>query len=633
MIQGYIDKFIIFLIVLFFGFVVFLQISTTRSTEKLKSEEIAKAEQYVQRIASLIQNKTKNSIKVTLGLDQELRESLNETLNAFLTSQYRYIFLLSREKEGQYRFLLDGTKKDAEEYQNIFFPESKLFDDVYKYGKMQIIEQTNGVEDVWLSFVYPIMREGKTEALLVLELSSKYAKYIKGFNSPLVNVVHLMQWLLGASLFLLLFLAYRYHMFRNQLSVDSMTGAYTKYYMNEFLNKKELDAYHAILIDIDNFKSINQKYQRSGGDIFLSIFSKRIVSQIPKESKLIRTGGTEFLILTPKNIIEDFSIFVYGLYESLRSKPYYIENDKIYIGLSVSAIEIPRETQKIDNILRLLDNKILEIKKSGKNNLGILTNVTLSDVRYTSLDYIKEALDDERFICMYQPIYDAVKNDIVKFEALVRMQDKESKNKNQNEKKYILPKYFLHSIRCTSQYIRMSKLVLHEVFKALQKYPTIQISMNLDLDDLDNVEMIELIQGFLETHKHIASRLTFEIIEENEIKNFEKVNKVFRQLRSYGSKIAIDDFGSGYANYTYLSRLDIDILKLDAVLVQNLKHEPLRGRLVLESIIDLADKLGYEVVAEFVSSEEIYTLLKEMGIVYMQGYYLGKPKKLEAYIN
>jgi len=191
----------------------------------------------------------------------------------------------------------------------------------------------------------------------------------------------------------------------------------------------------------------------------------------------------------------------------------------------------------------------------------------------------------------------------------------------------------MRTIRGTSQYIKMSRIVLQRVFETLLAYPDTEISVNLDLDDLYSNEMMTLINESLHAHRHIADRLTFEIIEEKEIYDFDRVGAIFGQLRAYGSKIAIDDFGSGYANYSYLIELDIDILKIDGSLIQKLQTELERTRTVLRSINDIAQEHRYELVAEFVSSEAIYEAVKGLDIAYSQGFYLGKPKPIETYLG
>jgi EAL domain-containing protein (putative c-di-GMP-specific phosphodiesterase class I) len=179
----------------------------------------------------------------------------------------------------------------------------------------------------------------------------------------------------------------------------------------------------------------------------------------------------------------------------------------------------------------------------------------------------------------------------------------------------------------------MSKLVFRDVFVTLHTYKDVEISVNVDLNDLDNADMMKLITHNLYENRTIANRLTFEILEEHEIKDYGKVMFYLQQLKAFGSKIAIDDFGSGYASYSYLIKLNIDILKIDGSIIQELKNTPENAKSVIRSIRELAAVFQYKVIAEFVSDEETYEMLKELDIEYVQGYYLGEPRRIEAYLD
>ena len=625
--QQYLNRFIFFLMTLLVIFAVYLQYKVVESTDKLKNQEIKKSEQYAQKIANYIQSKIEiDDVESALLKDPKLRQELNKILQTFLTQQYQYIYLLKKDHKGHFRFLLDGSK-DPEAFNAIFFPKSELFNKVCKTHKMQIIKQQDGVEKVWLSLVYPIFKNNKTEALLVLDLSESYGKYLNDFNSPLMSVIEMMQIFLLGSLLLLLFIVYKYNKFRKSILIDKLTSAHTKLYLEEFFNRHNVDKYNAILLDIDDFKQINIQYGHVAGNKILTEFVKTISDIIsPLKSKVIRTSGAEFLIIVPKDKIE-IELLAKKLFETLKEKKYLIHNEVASLTVSMSAIITPKETPSMKNILRLLDEKLLEIKSKGKDNLGVLGLKQLNEVQYGNMDYIKEALEEERLLCLYQPIYDTRKREVVKYEALVRLIDKDDPSK------LITPYHFMKVIKGTSQYIKMSKLVLNEVFATLKRYPNVELSVNLDLDDLYSSDMMELIIKNLYQHKDIAERLTFEILEEKEIYDYDKVSLIFQQLKAHGSKIAIDDFGSGYANYNYLIRLDIDILKIDGSLIRELDTETERTKTVLTSIKNLALTFQYELVAEFVSNENIYNIMKELGIEYSQGYYLGEPKPIVEYID
>ncbi len=625
MIPKHTNKHIFIIMGLLLLFALYLQYAVNESTEKLKTREIKKAEQYAQRIGKYVQLKTIEEGKLNLDKYPATRDRLNEVLSAFLTKEYQYIFLLRKDDKGHYRFLLDGSIEDPVEYNTIFFPKSKLFDSVYMTQQAQIIEQKEGVEHVWLSLLHPIVIEGKTQALLVLDLSEVYGEYLSDFNSPLVYIVTLIQLFLLGSFFFLIYFAYQYYKLRKSILHDPVTSMYTKVYLQEFFDVEQVDRYNAMLIDIDEFKQINEKYGHEAGDTVLKLFSKKMLTLLPKKGHIIRLWGTEFLIIVEKEST-DLEEFAKKLFTSLTENRYLVDNETISLTLSMSAIVIPEETESIQTIQRILDEKLLEIKSRGKNGLGIVGNISDDEIKYKNLDYIKEALEEERLTCLYQPIFNTKTKKIIKYEALVRLVAKE------DSQKLISPFYFLDTIKGTTQYIKMSKLVLKEVFHVLHKYPEVEISLNVDLDDLYNADMMKLITKQLYRYRSLANRVTFEILESQEIKDYDEVALIFQQLKAFGSKIAIDDFGSGYANYVYLIKLDIDILKIDGSIIQELLNAPERTKIMLNSIKNLAEMYRYKVVAEFVSSKEIYDMVSQLDIAYSQGYYLGEPKLLESYL-
>ncbi len=623
MIQRHTNRYIFIIMGLLVIFALYLQYSVHQSTEKLKTQEIEKAEQYAEKIGEYIESKTVKEGKLNLEKDPALRDELNNVLRTFLTKEYQYIFLLHKDKKGHYRFLLDGSVEDPVEYNTIFFPKSNLFDTVYSMQIPRIIEQKEGIEHVWLSLLYPIVIKGETQALLVMDLSKVYGEYLSNINSPVLNTVTLMQVFLLVSFFFLIYFAYQYHKLRKSILFDSLTSAYTKVYLQEFFDVNKVNQYDAMMIDIDEFKQINEKYGYEAGDMVLELFSKEMLRLLPQEARIIRLGGSEFFLLVEKKNT-DLEALAKKLFTYLSEKRYLIHNETISLTLSMSAMVIPKETLSIYNIQRCLDEKLFEIKSRGKNGLGIIGNIAADKIKYKNLDYIKETLEEERLTCLYQPIVNTKTKEIVKYEALVRLIDKEE------PQKLIPPVYFLDMIRGTTQYIKMSKLVLKEVFHTLHKDPKIQISINMDLHDLYNADMMKLITKQLYRHRALANRLTFEILESHEVKNYDEVALIFQQLKAFGSKIAIDDFGSGYASYAYMIKLDIDILKIDGSLIEELVPSPERTKIMLSSIKELAEKYQYELVAEFVSSKEIYDMVSELGIAYAQGYYLGEPKFLDT---
>ena len=621
----YINKYILGLLGFLIVFAIYMQYSAIQSTKELKELEINKTKLYAQKIIKYIKQRVPKDFDKSLE-DEILRRELNSVLQAFMTDKYKYIFILDKPSDKYYRFLLDGSPTSKEDFHSIFLPKSHLYNEVYKHKYIKIIKQKDSVENVWISVLAPIVYGNDTKALLVLDLSKEYGEYLDSFNSPLINLINLMQIFLTISMIVLMILFYRYYKFRKNVLIDKTTQAFTKQYLDEFFSKNSLDKYHAIMIDIDEFRVINTKFGYDIGNRVLYEFVEYIKSILKSYNSdlIFRIGGGEFIIIIPKDIdLVDFSKIFFN---HLKYKKYFINNEIIHLCISMSAVEIPQDTSSWYRVLRVLDEKLLEIKSKGKNAFEVIDTKDNIKMKYSDINYIKELLDTEQLISLYQPIFDTKTQQIVKYETLVRLYDKD-------EDKLISPYYFLEVIRGTSQYIKMSRLIFKNVFDTLSKYPDIELSVNLHLDDLYNIEMMSMVEHILSKHSEYAHRLTFEILEDKEIFDYKKVNSVFNKLKVFGSKIAIDDFGSGYANYIYLIKLNVDIIKIDGNIIKELEYNKINTKKVIRSIVDLVNGFGCEVVAEFVSNKEIYNVMVELDVKYSQGFYLGEPKPISEYVD
>ena len=164
-------------------------------------------------------------------------------------------------------------------------------------------------------------------------------------------------------------------------------------------------------------------------------------------------------------------------------------------------------------------------------------------------------------------------------------------------------------------------------FTALNKI-NCDVSINLSAIDMENEAIREDIYRLLTTYGEQAKRVTFELLEDEDVKDFDVVKTFITKVKSYGVKIAMDDFGAGYSNYERLLDFQPDIIKIDGSLVKNIESSKFSVSIV-SSIILFAREQGLSVVAEYVENENIFNILKELGVDYFQGYYFGKPALLD----
>ncbi len=238
------------------------------------------------------------------------------------------------------------------------------------------------------------------------------------------------------------------------------------------------------------------------------------------------------------------------------------------------------------------------------------------------LKKIKMALKHDKIMPYFQPIHNIKSNKINRYEALIRMIDK--------DENITLPgPYFLDVAKKGKLYSQVTKILFRKVINKIRKHQC-EISVNLSSIDIEDVAMSEYLLTLLEKNHDVTDKLIFELLEDKDTQDYEYVNNFITRARSYGVKIAIDDFGSGYSNFIRIIEFKPDIIKIDGSLIENIEHSS-TSRKTVEAIKIFADKIGAKTVAEYVKNEEIYLIMKEIDIDYAQGYYIGKPEPLLVY--
>ncbi len=227
---------------------------------------------------------------------------------------------------------------------------------------------------------------------------------------------------------------------------------------------------------------------------------------------------------------------------------------------------------------------------------------------------LKKALENDRIVPYYQAIFNINTNKIEKYEALVRLIDEDGS--------IVSPFYFLNIAKKSKQYLKLTKQVIKKSFEYF-KDKDYEFSVNLTLEDIKNKNISSYIIEMLKEYK-IASKVVFEIVESEGIEDFDQINNFLDRARELGCKIAIDDFGSGYSNFEYLIKLNADYIKIDGSLIKDILIDKSNQEIVV-TIIDFAKRQGFKTIAEFVSNEEIFNKVKELGIDYVQGYYISEP--------
>ena len=376
-----------------------------------------------------------------------------------------------------------------------------------------------------------------------------------------------------------------------------------------------------LLINIDGFKEINLTYGYIAGDRVLQSVAERLSQVVPDSVVgVYRLNADEFAVLMDRgndarferNVTHVASLIT----RFLRHEKCMYENVEIRVQTSMGIAidtedrsgslfahaDLALQTARGTNSPYLFYQDALGTKKRYKENIkwaNVLTN----------------ALDNNRIIPYYQPIVSNETGEVVKHECLVRLID--------DNGQIVGPGRFLDIAKKSRLYTRITKILLRMAAEFVKQRRT-GVTINLSVDDLIDESVPEYIDKILNESPRIGSRICFEITESEGIENFEQVYSFIKSVKSRGCQIAIDDFGSGYSNFDYLFRLQVDILKIDGSLIQNILSDP-NSHLIVANIAAFAGQMGIKTVAEFVDSEELLQEVKRLGISLSQGYYLGEP--------
>ncbi|MBU4111152.1 EAL domain-containing protein, partial [bacterium] len=188
--------------------------------------------------------------------------------------------------------------------------------------------------------------------------------------------------------------------------------------------------------------------------------------------------------------------------------------------------------------------------------------------------------------------------------------------------KIISPYFFLEIAKKAKLYNELTKIVIRKSFAAFENNAH-EFSVNITIDDIINEDTRDFIYSYIQNNS-VANRVTFEIVESENIENFETIERFINVVKSFGCKIAIDDFGTGYSNFEYLMRLQADFIKIDGSIIKEILHDK-KSELITSVIVAFAKEMHIQVIGEFVENKEINDKLIQLGVNKSQGYYFHKP--------
>ena len=380
------------------------------------------------------------------------------------------------------------------------------------------------------------------------------------------------------------------------------------------------------LIDILYMKDLNAIYDFENGDFIIkqlyTILKNKTKNLIKKELKrnvkinVKNTHADVFEVLISDNLsIEEILVIKNLIYENVVSNEFKLINRKsninidITIGCSKSAdkqIKIYAEkalhSAKLEFIHYMYYDSFLYKNESVNENL---------------LEILNYSIENNLVEPYFQAIMDNSNDKIVKYEALMRIFDKNGNT--------IMPNIFIHKAKKCRLYNRLMEILIDKIIIYILKYK-INVSININYTYILNPQIKKSIISKIKEN-NIGSFLTLEILESEKVSNFDIVNNFIAEIKKYGVKIAIDDFGTGFSNYENILNLDIDYIKIDGSLIRKIDEDIYLS--LVKSIVLFSKQQNIKVVAEFVSDLKILRYVKNINIDYSQGYHIGKPMSIQ----
>lgn len=410
---------------------------------------------------------------------------------------------------------------------------------------------------------------------------------------------------------------------------DQLTKIYNRIALERYIDNLDEKINEAetsgciLLMDLDNFKFVNNTYGHEIGDELLIEVAKRLQKQFGDRFRVGRINGDEFAIVCPTLIARTEIEVIANDILSLFDAKFRLRDHIIYISASIGISLYPENGLQFDVLINHCNSALSDAKINGKNRYEFYDIATddSAELKIYIQNNIREAMVNNRFSLYYQPIYSVSRDSIIGFEALIRWKDE--------LKGFISPSEFIVVAEKMGIITKIGDWVIQEAAKFVKFLlsacnESIYVSINVSAVQLMQQNFIEHFFEIIDEVQIPYHALSIEITETALMQSFEKNVEKVRQIQAKGIRISLDDFGTGYSSLSYLRRLPINILKIDKSFIDEIA-ESLESREVVEGVVLLAQKMGIYVVAEGIEHRHQLDFLKDFKCDGIQGYYISKP--------
>ncbi|OPX54849.1 putative bifunctional diguanylate cyclase/phosphodiesterase [Oceanospirillum multiglobuliferum] len=407
---------------------------------------------------------------------------------------------------------------------------------------------------------------------------------------------------------------------------DPLTGLHNQRMFKELLGyevgraTRHEESFSLLMLDLDNFKTVNDRYGHAFGDQFLQAFGKVLEQSVRPGDFLARYGGDEFTIILPEAGEEQ----AHSVAQRIRSNLEKLElrtpdSGFVRATSSIGIAVYPQHAKNPRDLFLMADNMMYKAKRDGRNAIAVPEEHEVAEV-YKEAGakniMVLEALEQKRIVPFFQPIIDVNTGEIIIHELLMRIE---------KDGKIIPAGEFIDIAEGIGVVHKMDYLLIEKAFQQVveQGYKG-TLFINLSPKSLIVSEFIGRIRQLAVDYAIASDRIVFELTERETVSNLALLEKFVLDLKLEGFNFAIDDFGSGFSSFHYIKHFPIDVIKIEGEFIRNMLQDD-KYMAFVKSIVTLAQNLNIKTIAEFIEDEEIMQAVQALGIDYAQGYYLGRP--------
>ncbi len=380
--------------------------------------------------------------------------------------------------------------------------------------------------------------------------------------------------------------------------------------------------YSLILVNLDNFKQLNELHGYVFGDKALIEVGRRL-SVFEAESVLVcRVGGDEFALAVPgSDVISSMRVARRAL--DAIGAPFNIDGHVFRLRASVGIAHCPTDANDLESIFRLAGSALTRSKQEGRNQVRLFDAQLNESYSRTLLiqDSLRSALEKNQLFLVYQPLISLLDGKVYGCEALLRW--------NHPDLGFVPPFETIRVAEDTGFILELGDWVLETAVRQLATWRSQgiyfkKLALNVSAFQFLHGSLVENLSGVLESYSIPASHIDLEITETVAMDNLADVINQIGKLRDLGVSISIDDFGTGYSSLSYLRKFQVSNIKIDRTFVEDVCHDR-EVRAIVEAIIRIAKVLGVETIAEGVETVEQLEMMRDLGCEHIQGFLFSKP--------